>query len=153
MQQLQLIRVVVANAAAAKLFVFDKTNQSLGLTSTREHEESTLKASELRDDEPGRYQKSISPNQGTYAETINPKTEESIYFAKELGEIISKEFYKDDFGKLLFIASGDFQGKFKQEINKQLLNNTKFVDKDYTKLSDMELEEHIKELVRDIDVY
>ncbi len=153
MQRLQLVRIIIANSALAKLFYFDKSNQSLKSETILEHKKSKLKANELKSDEPGRYQKSKSFNEGTYAETTHPKTEESIHFAKELAEILSKEFYKNEFGKLLFIAPGNFQAEFSQAINKQLHDNTKFIDKDYTKLSDSDLIKHVKDLVKDINVF
>lgn len=141
------IAIMLANASIAKLYHFDQSSKKLEELTVIEHPESKMKPSELKSDEPGRYQKSANPNEGSYAETTDPKEMEAKRFADEVCELLNKASHENDFSKLYFIAPGNFQSHIKKNAKEHLLKKVHFIDKDYTKLGIKKLEEYISEIV------
>ncbi len=113
------LTIILANSAEAKIYSYHSNNKQLLLLTELTHPKSKLKIHEIVADEAGRYQKSASPNQGTYEPPTDPKTVEAIKFSGELVENILRLEKKTE--KYVIIAPGHFQHFIKDKLGNSLL--------------------------------
>ncbi len=140
------IYVVIANSVEAKIYDYSYLEKNLTLLSEIFDPEGTLKTSELVSDEPGRYQKTIGPNQGTYAPHTDPHVLEKQKFAKMLAHELNKLDTQIIYKLFIFIPSS-FQSLLKNQLEKPVLEKvTDFYDKNYLKLGIKELEKNLAEV-------
>lgn len=137
------LALLITNAAVAKIYAYDRKNQSLSLLKEMQHEESRMKVSEITSDALGRYQK-LSVGEGTYQAPTNPKDTEAERFAEEISKQLDQ--YSGQFNEFFIIAPGQFQAYLKKKISTPVQKKIKlFLDKDYTKLDERKIIAHLTE--------
>jgi protein required for attachment to host cells len=139
--------VVIANRSEAKIYHYDLKSKNLELMKEILHPESKMKISEIMADEAGRYQKSLSPNKGTYEPHTDAKTIEEEKFARDLAHFIENTTKKNN-NKIVIIAPNHFQNFIKNNLSKPVLNKVEdFYDKNYVNLETKNLEKHLSKLL------
>ncbi len=143
-------KCIIADAAMARSFIYDKSEHAFKADGTLEHEAGKLKEMELQSDNQGRYQKSATWNEGTYEPHTDAKTKELNAFSKQISDHLNREFQNQAFSNLIFIAPGKLQGYCKQNLNKYLLDKTLFIDKHYVNLDEETLKTKLSEIIKTV---
>ncbi|MEO1765899.1 host attachment protein [Thiobacter aerophilum] len=136
--------VVVANASIARIY---ERNKGLHPVTELTHPQSRMKRADLVTDRPG-YMQSVGNGHGSRQPATDPKTHEAEEFALEIAKLLDHERAAGKFNRLVLVASTPFMGMLKQRLHAQtaeLVTDT--IEKDYTKASEKELVERLKEQI------
>jgi len=146
----QITWVLAANATGAKLYETDALKigtKELKLIEEFSHEENRQKAADFLSDKPGHYQSDIGSGQWAYANRSDPKEIEAERFAHILASKLDKGRLDHLYHRLVVIAPSKFHGLLNEKCSQNVLSLVRHnVQKDYTKLTQRELEEHLSEL-------
>lgn len=131
--------VLVANASEARLFSLVKSD--LTLIEKYTHPESRMKGEALASDRGGSYQSdSAGTGHGSYQQPTDPKEYEMDRFAQELAGALNKGRTENQFEELVIVAAPRFHGLVNKHLNGQLSQMVAHhIDKDYTKVRDLEM--------------
>ncbi|MFT3741596.1 MAG: host attachment protein [Gammaproteobacteria bacterium] len=142
------IYVLVANASEATCYETEHLGHEMTVVKQYTHPESRQKAADLVSDDFGRYH-DHSTGIGEPYEHVNPKSVEEEKFALELTDVLASALAKGLFGQWVLCASPHFLGLMKKHLGRELKETLAHsLEKDYTKLKEQELREHLKELLR-----
>ncbi len=141
--------ILVANGSEARLFKSEHLGHDLNLIKKFEHPESREKGADLVTDRPGHYQARGGEGQGSFVEQTSPKEVETDRFAQELAEALETGRTHNDYDRLIVICPGQFHGLLKHHVNEHIRNQVvAYVEKDYTKMLEKELNQILDELPR-----
>lgn len=142
--------ILTANATGAKLYETDAPKigtKDLKLIDEFSHEENREKISEMMTDKTGYYQSDFGSGQGAYASRTDPKEIEAERFAQILATKLNKGRIDHLYQKLVVIAPAKFHGLLNDKCPRDVLNLVHHnVQKDYTKITQKELQAHLAEL-------
>ncbi len=146
----QITWILTANATGAKLYETDATrigSKDLKLIDEFSHQENRERISEMMTDKTGHYQSDFGSGQGAYASRNDPKEIEAERFAQILATKLNKGRTDHLYQKLVVIAPAKFHGLLNEKCPRDVLNLVLHkVQKDYTKISQKELQAHLAEL-------
>lgn len=146
----QVTWILTANATGAKLYETDALkigSKDLKLIDEFSHQENRDKISEMMTDKTGHYQSDFGSGQGAYASRTDPKEIEAERFAQILATKLNKGRIDHLYQKLVVIAPAKFHGLLNEKCPRDVLNLIHHkVQKDYTKISQKELQSHLAEL-------
>jgi protein required for attachment to host cells len=138
--------ILVANASVATLYLYDLKKNHLQLVFNQEHPENKMKVSEFIDNKRGNYNKPFTDG-GFYEAAKSPKQVEAERFSAEISHLLNKQ--DSTFTHLIIFAPGHFQALIKQKISHAIQSKIKhFVDKDYTKIEEKDLKNHIIHMIK-----
>lgn len=142
--------ILSANATGAKLYETDAVkigSKELTLIDEFSHEENRARRSDLVSDKGGHYQSDFGSGQGSYAERSDPKVVEAERFAQMLAAKLNKGRVEHLYHNLVVIAPSKFHGMLSEKCPRDVLNLISHsVQKDYTKITDRELQAHLHQL-------
>lgn len=142
--------ILTANATGAKLYETDAPRigtKDLKLIDEFSHEENREKISEMMTDKTGHYQSDFGSGQGAFASKSDPKEIEAERFAQTLATKLNKGRIDHLYQKLVVIAPAKFHGLLNDKCPRDVLNLIHHeVQKDYTKITQKELQAHLAEL-------
>ena len=135
--------ILVANASEARIFTVNKLkflNGEEKLKSVREfmHPSSRKKDTEIVSDKLGRYK------EGSFVEPTDPKKHEAENFAREIVNTLEAARVANSYDELILVVPAQFRGMMNKHLHVPLEQSIiKIIEKDYTKDSDKDLEEHL----------
>ena len=131
--------IVVADDAYARIFRLDKFRQ-LEEIETLVHPESRLKEQDLVSDRPGRTFESNTVARRSLGQTISPKKQEAINFAKLVAHHLNEAASKGKCVKFYLAASPSFLGLLRPEFHKNTLKMIEAeINKELTHLDKKEI--------------
>jgi protein required for attachment to host cells len=139
--------ILVANAAAAKLYSNDGPKKGLRKIREFNHPASREKGSELVSDRPGHYQ-SHGNGHGAYVSGHTPKEVEAEHFALELCKELDHARTTNAYQRLILVSAPGFLGLIKGHLShhvKQLVSE--MLEKDYTKIDEKALASHLESCI------
>jgi len=142
--------ILAANATGAKLYETDALrvgSKELKLIDEFSHQENRERISDIVSDKEGHYQSDFGSGQGSFADRSDPKVIEAERFAQVLAAKLNKGRVDHLYHNLVVIAPSKFHGMLSEKCPRDVLNLIRHnVQKDYTKISDRELQAHLSEL-------
>lgn len=136
--------IVVANASKASIYSVSQEKQEREWTLVTElsHPQSHMKVADLLADAPGHY-KSPGEERGTFGH-LDVKEEEADHFAREITKFLHDKLNESAFNHLILAAAPHFYGLLNKHLDDHIKNTMKkTIQKDYTQLTQKELEEAI----------
>lgn len=138
--------ILVTDASRARLFAGQKKNQPWELLQTLTHPESREREQDLVTDRPGHNQQSGSYHHSRMEPPTSPKEIEHGLFAKELAHLLEKGLQNHSYHNLLIVAAPRFLGMLRDALGEQVKKHIHTtIDKDYTHLSNADLQERLDE--------
>lgn len=138
--------VLVANSSLAKIFKVTKYPK-LEIVTTLQHPESKLHDIDLVSTKPGRAFDRLGGGRHSYQQVTDPHHFEMEKFAKEVSKHLRSAFLKGDFQRLYLIASPQFLGLLRQELdNKTQSAIANTIHKDMTELTTESIEQHLEKI-------
>ena len=139
--------IIVANAGRVKIFTSQHVGHELQLIDEIEHPPSREKGLNLASDRFG-HQQSLQGS-GTMIEATDPKDFEANRFAHMIADKLGDAHNDNQFDELIIIASPHFHGLLNQYCDDHLKALIKkHIPKDYTAITDKDLQLHLLEAVR-----
>ncbi len=139
--------ILVANASHAKIFSSQQVGHEMQLLDEFEHPESREKSVDIASDRLGLQHS--QQGSGTMVESSDPKEYEARRFAHAIAEKLDKARNQNKFDDLVIVASPHFHGLLNQYCADQLKPLIKkHIPKDYTAITDLELQAHLLEAIR-----
>lgn len=135
--------ILVANASKARIFTVNKPkflSRKEHLKAVHEliHPSSRKKDTEITSDKLGRYK------EGSFVEPTDPKKYEAESFAREIVSILEAGRVANHYDELILVVPAQFRGMMNKHLHVPLEQTIiKIIEKDYTKDSDKDLEEHL----------
>lgn len=146
----QVTWILAANATGAKLYETDAVkvgSKELKLIDEFSHQENREKISDLVSDKPGHYPSDFGKGPTSYANRTDPKEVEAERFAHVLATKLDKGRVDHLYHNLVVIAPSKFHGLLSEKCSRDVLNLIRHnVQKDYTKITQRELQAHLSEL-------
>ncbi|MET0217012.1 MAG: host attachment protein [Burkholderiales bacterium] len=139
--------ILVANAAAAKLYANDGPRKGLRKIREFEHPASREKGSRLVSDRPGHNQ-GHGNGHGSYIPLHEPKEVQAEHFAMELCKQLDHGRTTNAYQRLILVSAPAFLGLMNGHLShhvKQLVSDS--FEKDYTKLDDKALAVHLESCI------
>ncbi len=132
--------VLVANASRARLLVAETPVGGLSEVEDFIHTQTRLHDRDLISDRPGRAFDSAGEGRHAMEQKTDPKKQEAINFAKQLGEHLETARHKGEFGKLVLVAAPAFLGLLRENLHPNTLKSvTVEIDKDWVALNPSQL--------------
>ena len=132
--------ILIADSAQARLFATDRGyGGPWRLVRSFSHPLSTVKASELVSDRPGRVQQSMADGSRSAAEARTPPREvEAEHFARALADALDRG--RGQYARLVLVAPPHFLGLLRQIVSETVGNTVAIsVDRNWTDLPEQEL--------------
>jgi|GEM_PF-6182694 len=134
--------IALTNTGIAKVYKYTLKERSLDLIEELNNEFARLKTSDIGADQPGRFQRTNTPREGSYAQPTDPKDIEAQRFAGRICNYLADR--QADIETLTIFAPGHFQAMIKSQMSKPVADKIeRFIDKDYTKLGIKDLEQQL----------
>jgi protein required for attachment to host cells len=109
--------IVVANQELMRIYAREKKNGGLEEVKRLENPAGQRAARELVTDRPGRTFDSAGQGRHAMEPPTDPKEQEAIRFAKEIGREIEDGRIHDRFASLILVAGPQFLGRLRQELS------------------------------------
>jgi len=140
--------IVVADAAAARIFALNGPRQSIALDPVRELKAEIKRSREIGSDRPGRSHDRAGFGRHAEEPPTDPKRHAKFSFAREVGQVLEDERRRNAFARLHVVAPPQFLGDLRSVMGSELraLVDTE-INKDLTKLSVHELKPQIQDLL------
>ena len=140
--------IVVADAAAARIFALNGPRQSIALNPVRELTAEIKRSGEIGSDRPGRTHDRAGHGRHAEEPPTDPKRHAKFSFAREVGHMLEDERRRNAFGRLHVVAPPQFLGDLRGVMGTELraMVDTE-INKDLTKLSVHELTPQIQNLL------
>lgn len=123
----------------AKLFNGSASGKDLTLINEYNHDASSKRDQDLVSDRQGKF------GTGTFVEHTDPKRHENDIFAAELAKTLSHEHNLNHYQDLILIAPPAFIGMIHKHLSHEVKKLvSKEIEKDYTRSSNGDLVEHLK---------
>ncbi len=159
MRPIYPIWILVSDSSRARLFSVASAHRPLVLEADFEHAESRAHEQELVSDRPGRMSQSTAggahPGHGSRSgmePSTPPKTVEHERFARMLTTVLSTQFGRNSFARLVITASPEFLGLLRDNLSEPLKKSlVATLNKDYTRLTEVELAEQLAPLLMSAD--
>lgn len=135
--------VIVANSNDCRIFDYQKSNKEIVLIKELNNPYALKKSSEMGEDAPGSF-KARDAAHGSYSFRITPKEDEIEKFAHQVAMTMNEGRRKEMFDDLLLIAGPHINGMIHGSLDSHLQNSAKRIEKDYTKLSEIDLLKKLK---------
>jgi len=137
--------IVLADAAAARLYEQSGPHGNWTLVAELQHPESRARDSELVTDKPGRVRQSKGYRSAMEFRTP-PKKLEAKKFARQLAKTLDQAAVRDAYGRLVLVAPPGFIGMLRDELSDRVRARlTALVEKDYLHLDQRKAREHLEE--------
>lgn len=138
--------ILVANASEARIYKTSKLGETMALADEYTHPDSRKKGIDLVTDRPGHY-KSRGTGRGVLIEPTPPKEVAYEHFAIQLAQELEKKRKNGLYDHLVLIAPPHFHGLLKKHASTQVLDHVIYeIEKDYTKTTQKELQQHLKDI-------
>ena len=141
--------ILVAHRAGARIFENTGPGQGLRLLENIPNPEGKLKNIDINSDKPGRAFDNFGGARHSMSKEHEPKEQQAIRFAKQLGETLDKGRTSNQFSKLVLVAEPRFLGELRAALpshTASLVSAT--VDKDLGGISDRDVPGHLGEAVQ-----
>lgn len=136
--------ILLANSSCARVCESDGPKRPLREVADFEHAESRMHEQDLTSDLPGRAFDSVGGGRHAMGQSVEPKQQHAIQFAKQLVDYLEAARNEAAFGCLYVIAAPAFLGLLRQHFSASLASLvTGEVDKDLTSLKLGELEQYL----------
>lgn len=113
--------ILVADAARARLFSYNRQDQELTEVHDLSHTQSRLRERDLNSDRPGRVAGGGGSRHGIEPAQSGVRHEAEI-FARELATLLENERREGRFDRLVLMASPKFLGELRQHLGKPCAN-------------------------------
>jgi len=114
------IWIVVADSAKARILAAEKRNAKLVEIHDMEHGEARLHEHELTSDRSGRAFDSVGMGRHAMGNSVSPKKQEAIKFAKQVADYLESGRNNNSFDSLYVIASPEFLGHLRDHFSDAL---------------------------------
>ncbi len=134
--------ILVADAARARFFNAERDD--LNEIEDFVHPESRRHAAETASDEPGSTFDRVGEGRHGMGQAVDPKSQEAIRFAKEIGERLESARQAGDYERLHLVAAPAFLGLLREAMSppvRELVGSE--LDKDLVTHSVREIREHL----------
>ncbi|HHT9146625.1 MAG TPA: host attachment protein [Candidatus Wunengus sp. YC61] len=139
--------VMVANQAGARIFEGRK-GTPLALVQRIDHPEGQMKNSDIDSDQAGRTFDGASGSRHAMEPEVTAHEQVSIRFAKQLAEIAASGRNANKYYELVLVAEPKFLGRIKSNLDSTTLKSvSQTIGKDFARNSDLEVIEHLKNLL------
>lgn len=136
--------IVRASSSRARVCESDGPKRPLREVADFEHPESRMHEQELTSDLPGRAFDSVGDGRHAMGQTVDPKQQHAIQFARQVSDYLEKGRNEAAFSRLYVIAAPAFLGLLRQHYGDSLAAMVAGeVDKDLTSLRLDELEAYL----------
>jgi protein required for attachment to host cells len=140
--------ILVADAARARVFRFDREEKRLEPAWHEQLVGSKLASRKIGSDRPGRTFDSGGEGRHAKEPPTDPARYEKERFAREVVDRLEDELNRHAFGALVVVAPPQFLGDLRTNLSPQLAACvTAEINKDLSKLTPSELLEHLKSVV------
>lgn len=143
------IWILIANSAGAKLYGAAKLFGEWDLVKEFNNPTAHERDVDITADRPGNYRTPFGVGNSAYNERTDPKQSEISDFARNLAKELDLGRTRNSFKKLVLVAPARFLGLLKEHsdehTHKLIL---KQIDKDYVNLSEREVKDTVKKLLR-----
>jgi protein required for attachment to host cells len=139
--------ILVANAAAAKLYANEGPKKGLRKIREFDHPASREKGSQLASDRPGHYQ-GHGNGRGSFVAAHDPKELEAEHFAMLLCKQLDHGRTTNAYQRLILVSAPAFLGLMNGHLShhvKELVSER--IEKDYTKLDEKALAGHLESCI------
>jgi protein required for attachment to host cells len=137
--------ILIANASHARILGNSGPKKGLELVIEFNHPQSREKRMDLTSDKPGRVD---NKGHGAFVQQTDPKKNEADHFALEVAKNLEQGRVNNTYERLILIASNPFMGLLKSRLDPHVMDKvSETIEKDYTKISDQELAEHLQEVL------
>ena len=151
--------ILVSDSSRARLFSVASAHRPLVLEADFEHAESRAREQELVTDRPGRMSQSTAggaqPGHGSRSgmePSTPPKTVAHERFARILTMELNTQFSRNAYARLVITANPEFLGLLRDNLSEPLKKNlVATLNKDYTRLTEVELAEQLAPLLMSVD--
>jgi protein required for attachment to host cells len=139
--------IAVSNSNEARIYSLDKRNSgdSMALVESLSHPESKQKRQELTSDRPGHYHANGSAR-GAYSDHTDVRAVEVDKFAREVAEKLESGRVNNSYKHLILVMPSHFYGVLEKHLTTSVSKLVEHaVQKDYTTMTERELEETLRE--------
>jgi len=112
--------VMAADSSKAKVYSAEKPNSALREVTSFDHPEGRMHEQDLTSDLPGRAFDSHGPGRHVMAQSVDPKRQEMITFAKRLVAFLEASRQQGEFDRLYVAAPPTFLGLLREEYSRPL---------------------------------
>ncbi|MBB5021917.1 host attachment protein [Desulfurispira natronophila] len=141
--------ILVANASRARLFTVESPTGPLRELESRSHPASQLRQQDLTSDRHGRSFQSAGESRSAMSQSVDPKEQEAITFAKELADLVNHYRGQGELERLYLVAPPGFLGLLRKSLKAEVQALVaQEIDKDYTRLAAPDLRSHLPEFLR-----
>jgi len=142
--------IVVADSSLARIFSSAQNTADIEEIETLEHPAGRLHEQELTTDLPGRSFDSMGAGRHAMGQTVEPKKQEAVRFAKSIAEKLGKARNENRFEKLILIAAPAMLGLLREALDKETSKRViETIDKDLTQHSIEDISNHLPEHIRE----
>ena len=135
--------LIVADQGKARFFTADSPEGELKQIHTLEHDVAREKAANLASDRPGRSFDSGGQGRHAMSTSVEPTEQESIRFAKEIGEQVNTACRTGNYNHLMVVAGARLLGLLRESIgNPQQLRVTE-INKNLGQYDAREIRTHL----------
>lgn len=138
--------VLAADSSRARVYAAEKPNSPLSEVKSFEHPEGRMHEQDLTSDLPGRAFDSGGLGRHAMGQSVAPKQQEALHFAKSLVEYLESSNQKGDFVQLYVVAPPAFLGLLREHYSSTLSATVKQeVSKNLSMLAAQEIRTHLPE--------
>jgi len=138
--------VLAADSSRARVYAADKPNSPLNEVESFEHPEGRMHEQELTSDLPGRAFDSGGMGRHAMGQSVAPKQQEALNFAKSLVDCLENSHRKGDFAQLYVVAPPAFLGLLREHYSPTLSTAVKQeVSKNVSMMAAQEVRTHLPE--------
>jgi len=139
------IWIVLADAAAARLYESRGIGGGLQLVAEFSHPESRERESDLVSDKPGRVQQSAGGRSAMEPPTPRKKVE-AEHFARQVAKALEDGLNKKSYESLVLVTPPAFLGLLRSVLNERVLKRVSAtIEKDYLHLDQTDLRERLRD--------
>jgi len=140
--------IVVADASRARIFSSNGNLSNMQELETLTHPESRLHEQELTSDLPGRAFDSTGHARHAMGQTVDPKKQTEIVFARQIAEHLDSERKQQTFEHLILIAPPSMLGMLRDCLSAQTRKLvTEEIHKDLTQHTLADIKQHLPEFL------
>ncbi len=141
---MSVVWVLVADSSRAQIFSGNAPRDSLQEVATFTHAESRMHEQELTSDLPGRAFDSGGQGRHAMGQSVEPKQQEAIVFAKQIVDYLETGRKRSQYGKFYVFAAPAFLGLLRKQYTPALVSVlVQEVDKDLTQMEVGEIRNHL----------
>ena len=136
--------IVVADSARARIFTADSAHSPLNEIETMAHPEGRMHEQDMVSDLPGKDSGKGGGGDHSFQETIEPKEQEMIMFAKRVADYLEDTRKANKLDKLILVAAPAFLGELRTHLSNETSEKIVFeLDKNIAHHSVEDIRKHL----------